>query len=60
MPTQKKKTKKKYRITFRSEVFIEANSAREAEEKFGELPLFSEEASKRGAEWVETNSVEEE
>lgn len=55
-----KKTKKTYRITFRSEVFIEANSADEAEEKFGGLSLFSDEASKYCAEWVETNSIEEE
>ncbi len=60
MKTKKIATKKTYRITFRSEVFIEANSADEAEEKFGELSLFSDEAHKYCAEFVETNSIEEE
>ena len=48
-----------YRITFRSEMFIDANSPEEAEQKFGEIDLYSLEAEKYGAQYVETNSVEE-
>ena len=47
-----------YRITFRSEIFIEANSKKEAEEKFGQIELFTEEARNNGASFVETNSVD--
>ena len=51
-------TLKEYRITFRSEIRVKAASAEEAEEKFGEIDLYSEEAKKHGIAWVETNSVE--
>ena len=50
--------KPKFRITFRSEVYIEAESQEEAEAKFCELNLFSKGAKKLGAEYVETCSVE--
>jgi hypothetical protein len=50
---------RRYRITFRSEIYVYAASPEEAEEKFGELELYSEEAEGHGAEYVETNSVEE-
>jgi hypothetical protein len=52
-------TQKEYRITFRSEIRVKAASAEEAEEKFGEIDLYSEEAKQHGIGWVETNSVEE-
>lgn len=49
----------RFRITFRSEMFIDANSPEEAEQKFGEIYLYSLEAAKHDAQYVETNSVEE-
>lgn len=57
--TEEPKNKKKFRITFRSEVYIEAETAKEAEELFGEVDLFSHEMEKLGAQYIETNSVEE-
>ena len=51
---------RRYRITFRSEIYVYASSPEEAEAKFGELELYSEEAAGHGADYVETNSVEEE
>ena len=50
---------KEYRITWRSEIFIKAKSEEEAEEKFEKLRLFSADALKLNADWVETNSIEE-
>ena len=50
---------KEYRITWRSEIFIKAKSKSEAERKFENLGLFSADALKLNAEWVETNSIEE-
>jgi hypothetical protein len=47
-----------FRITFRSEIFIEANSKEEAEQKFEQIELFTEEARNNGASFVETNSVD--
>jgi hypothetical protein len=58
-PCAEKAGTRTWRITWRSELFIEAASAAEAEEKFGELNLFSNAAKNRKANWVETNSVEE-
>ena len=52
-------SQKEYRITFRSEIRVQAASAEEAEEKFGEIDLYSEEAKQHGIAWVETNSVED-
>lgn len=51
--------KKKFRITFRSEIFISANSEEEAREKFWEMELYSREASDNGAAFVELNSEDE-
>lgn len=47
-----------YRITFRSEIFITAKSKEEAEQKFEQIELFTEEARNNGASYVETNSVD--
>ena len=47
-----------FRITFRSEIFITANSKEEAEQKFEQIELFTEEARNNGASYVETNSVD--
>ena len=58
-PCAEKAGTRTWRITWRSELFIEAASAEEAEAKFGELNLFSNAAKNRKANWVETNSVEE-
>ena len=58
-PGTEKPGTKTWRITWRSELFIDAASAEEAEEKFGELNLFSKAATNRKANWVETNSIEE-
>lgn len=51
--------RKRFRITFRSEIFISANSEEEAREKFWEMELYSREASDNGAAFVELNTVDE-
>ena len=57
---KKKPEKKLYRITFRSEVFVRADSPEEAEEIYGGYDLYSDEAKDDlDIAWVETNSVEE-
>ena len=53
-----KQNKNTYRITFRSELIIKAGSEEEAEEIFAGLDLYSDEALKYGANWVETNSID--
>jgi hypothetical protein len=50
---------KKFRITFRSEIYIEAVSKEEAEEKFETMDIYSQEGLQNGEAWVETNSIEE-
>lgn len=50
---------KKFRITFRSEIYIEAASKEEAEAKFETMDLYSQEGREHGEAWVETNSIEE-
>ena len=47
------------RITFRSEIYIEAVSKEEAEEKFETMDIYSQEGLQNGEAWVETNSIEE-
>jgi len=51
--------KKTFRITFRSEIFIQADSEEDAMEKFESLDLFSREASDHNAAFVETCSTDE-
>lgn len=60
MPNKpKKKPLKTFRITFRAEIFLRAESKESAEEIFGGIDLFSKDAYDCGASYVETNSVEE-
>ena len=48
------------RVTFRSEVYIDASSVAEAKEKFEAMELYSEKAKKEmNADFVEINSIEE-
>lgn len=57
MPTKskpKKAAKPTFRITYRMEVYIQADTQEEAEEKFEELDL----TNVPDARWVETCSVE--
>ena len=56
--TPKAEPGKAYRITFRSELIIRADSEEEAEDIFAGLDLYSDEALKYGANWVETNSID--
>lgn len=51
--------KKQFRITFMSEIYIEADSAEEAKQKFSEIPLFTGEAYEHAAEFVEYISINE-
>lgn len=50
---------KEYRITWSSEIFIEAKSKAAAKREFEELGLFSADALDLNAEIVKINSVEE-
>lgn len=59
MPKKQNADMKKFRITFRGEIYVSAPSRKEAEEKFGGIPLFSACALHHNAEYVETVSVEE-
>ncbi len=56
---EQKPEKKLFRITFRSEIYIKADSAGEAEQEFNEIPLFTEEAYKHAADFVEYVSIDE-
>lgn len=48
------------RVTFRSEVYIDASSVAEAKEKFEAMELYSEKAKKEmNADFVEINSIED-
>lgn len=49
-----------YCITFRSSIYIKANSPEEAEFQFGKIDLFSKEAQQHDSEWVETISIDKE
>ena len=59
MPKKQNADKKKFRITFRGEIYVSASSREEAEAKFGGIPLFSASALHHNADYVETVSVEE-
>lgn len=50
---------KRVRITFRSEVIIEGNTLNEINEKWQNLPLFSNDAEECGAEFIEVVSTED-
>lgn len=50
---------KRVRITFRSEVVIEGNTLVEINEKWQNMPLFSNDAEKCGAEFIEVVSTED-
>ena len=56
--TAPEEPKDAYRITFRSELVIRASSEKEAEAIFADLDLYSADALKYGANWVETNSID--
>lgn len=47
------------RITFRSEVYIEADSLKEARQKWESCELFSDEAKKLSADFIEIDSIED-
>lgn len=51
--------KKTIRITFRSEMYIDAESVQEAKQIWETTELYSKEAKKLGAEFIEINSVED-
>ena len=48
----------KLRITFRSEIVVEGEDLKDALNKWESLPLFSPQAKKCGAEYIETISTE--
>ena len=48
----------KLRITFRSEIVVEGEDLKDTLNKFENLEIFSEEAKKCGAEYIETISTE--
>ena len=48
------------RVTFRSEVYIDASSVAEAKEKFEAMELYSEKAKKEmSADYIEIDSIED-
>ena len=47
------------RITFRSGVYIEGDTLRDIKEKWESLPLYSQDAEKAGADFIELISVED-
>ena len=47
------------RITFRSEVYIEGDNLRDIKEKWESLPLYSQDAEKADADFIELISVED-
>ena len=53
-------TSKKFRITFRSEVNIEADDIDEARKKWEQIDLWSDEALNNSADFIEVVSVEDE
>lgn len=50
---------KRFRITFRAEIFIDATSEAEARVKFEQIDLFAPDAKSKGAAYVEECSFEE-
>lgn len=48
----------KLRITFRSEIVVEGDDLKDTLSKFENLEIFSAEAKKFGAEYIETVSTE--
>lgn len=51
--------KKLFRITFRSEIYIKADSEEDARIEFCDIPLFTEEACEHAADFVEYVSIDE-
>ena len=49
----------KVRITFRSEVYIEGDTLRDIKEKWESIPLYSQDAEKADADFIELISVED-
>ncbi len=49
----------KVRIAFRSDIVIEGETMEQIREKWGDMPLYSEEARKSGVEFIEIDAVEE-
>ena len=49
----------KVRITFRSEIVLEGNDLEDVANKWSGIPLFSDEATANGAEFIELVSVED-
>ena len=47
------------RITFRSEIYIEGNNLKDIKEKWESLPLYSQDAEKADADFIELMSVED-
>ena len=47
------------RITFRSEIYIEGDNLKDIKEKWESLPLYSQDAEKADADFIELISVED-
>ena len=57
---KKEETKKvSVRVVFRAHIYIDAESMAEARSKWEDMPLFSEEAEKCGAEFCDLEAVED-
>ena len=47
------------RITFRSEIYIEGDNLKDIKEKWESIPLYSQDAEKADADFIELISVED-